>query len=281
MGVDAQYRHLVGRHLAGRCLAGRARLAFAAALLVAALGGVAATAPIAGERIAEGPAGDDCRLALVFALDVSASVDDLEYRLQLDGLAAALEDASVQAALFAGGAPVALAAFEWSGIYRQAPVAGWRIIDGPRALRSFAAQLRTRQRGHGSFATALGRALLHARALLDEAPLCARQVIDVSGDGISNAGVDPRAVHAGAGFAGITINGLVVGTEPAVRRYYERHVVRGPGAFVETARDYRDYARAMRRKLLRELGRITVAGEPGGAAAERVDLPCTLLCPIL
>ncbi|MEO0913156.1 MAG: DUF1194 domain-containing protein [Pseudomonadota bacterium] len=36
--------------------------------------------------------------------------------------------------------------------------------------------------------------------------------------------------------------------------YFESLVIRGPGAFVVEARDYQDYARAMREKLIREIG---------------------------
>ena len=52
-----------------------------------------------------------CRLALLLALDVSSSVDEAEYELQRNGLAAALLSPNVEAAFLSGGAPVALAAF--------------------------------------------------------------------------------------------------------------------------------------------------------------------------
>lgn len=41
--------------------------------------------------LASGPAGAECRQALAVGLDVSASVDDREYRLQVEGLANALD----------------------------------------------------------------------------------------------------------------------------------------------------------------------------------------------
>ncbi|MBD3625021.1 MAG: DUF1194 domain-containing protein, partial [Rhodobacteraceae bacterium] len=40
----------------------------------------------------------------------------------------------------------------------------------------------------------------------------------------------------------------------ALARDYRCFVVRGPGAFVEAAADCEDYARAIRVKLIRELG---------------------------
>ena len=56
-----------------------------------------------------------CRQALALGLDVSGSVDGGEYRLQLDGLAAALREPAVIAAMLSvPSAPVHLAIFEWS-----------------------------------------------------------------------------------------------------------------------------------------------------------------------
>ena len=60
---------------------------------------------------------------------------------------------------------------------------------------------------------------------------------------------------------GVTVNGLVVGaTVVTLSRYYRQFVIQGPGAFVEEAADYADFERAMRRKLLRELGVIEMSG---------------------
>jgi len=68
-----------------------------------------------------------------------------------------------------------------------------------------------------------------------------------------------------AAVAGITVNGLVVGPQAraniskdlsqviSMQAYYRRHVIRGPGAFVETASDYQDFAAAMQRKLEKEM----------------------------
>ncbi|MFC6686684.1 DUF1194 domain-containing protein [Jhaorihella thermophila] len=69
------------------------------------------------------PAAAACRHALALGLDVSGSVDGREYRLQLDGLAAALRDPRVKQALLAmPAAPVRIAVFEWSGPAINAPL---------------------------------------------------------------------------------------------------------------------------------------------------------------
>ena len=53
---------------------------------------------------------------------------------------------------------------------------------------------------------------------------------------------------------GIIINGLpIMADSPDLARYYDTHVIIGPDSFVEPARDFEDYARAIRAKLLKEL----------------------------
>lgn len=203
-----------------------------------------------------------CELALAFALDVSSSVDEAEYRLQLDGLGEALADPSVRAAILAQPGGVALAAYEWSGRYQQVIVAGWTKITDGSGIDAFAERLTAHPRGFDEFPTAIGYALGYGAVLLRDAPPCRRRVIDVSGDGVNNEGFPPEKAYAAFDFAGITVNGLAVaGSDPEVVPFYELRVARGPGSFVEVAADFGDYARAMKRKLLREVG--------GGQLAER------------
>ena len=74
----------------------------------------------------------DCRVALTLALDVSSSVDPAEYRLQVEGLARALEDRAVQDAMFrVPEQGVAVQVFEWSGIYDQSIVVDWTTLRAP------------------------------------------------------------------------------------------------------------------------------------------------------
>ncbi|HUF87220.1 MAG TPA: DUF1194 domain-containing protein [Thermohalobaculum sp.] len=257
MGLDAQYRQLV------RALA---RIALATGL-VAAL--VAAAA---------GPA-QACRLALVFALDVSASVDEAEYRLQLEGLTQALADPAVRTAMLAhGDAPggtVALAAYEWSGARQQAMIAPWTAIRSEAGLDAFVGELAGHKRRYGEFPTAVGYALGYGAVLMRRAPVCARRVIDISGDGVNNDGFGPAAAYREFDFEGVTVNGLVIGGgNLELISFYQLEVAHGPDAFVEVAADFADYARAMRRKLLRELGGDHVArAAPDWLARSQVWIP--------
>ncbi len=44
--------------------------------------------------------------------------------------------------------------------------------------------------------------------------------------------------------------------------YFKAQIIHGPGAFVEVALGYSDYADAMRRKLLRELAALPIGQAP-------------------
>jgi len=222
--------------------------------LVAALGAAAVLAVPADGQV------PDCRLALAFALDVSASVDPGEYRQQLDGLAEALDDPAVRAAILGPGGGIAMAAYEWSGRNQQVMIAGWTLVDTEPELDEFVRAVVTHKRQYGEFPTAIGYALGYGAVLLRDAPACQRKVLDVSGDGPTNDGFGPEEAYRHFDFDRVTVNGLVVGGgDLELIAYYQRVLIHGKGAFTEVAVDYADYANAMRRKLLREIGEDFVA----------------------
>lgn len=203
--------------------------------------------------------GESCRLALLLALDVSSSVDVSEYRLQREGVARALEAPEVRAA-FLGGRPVALSVFEWGGAGAQYVLLDWTVITGSSDIDHAAERVRSARRKAMRSLTGLGDALLFAESHFQDGPICDRKTLDVSGDGITNDGPTVAEAYGERGFSEITVNGLPIGgaegwsDEGSALRYYFDEVIRGSGAFVEPADDYADFARAMRRKLFRELG---------------------------
>jgi len=101
----------------------------------------------------------DCRLALLLALDVSSSVDAREDQLQRGGMVSALISPSVEAAFFATDLPVALAVYEWSGRYNQEVLLDWVMIDSKAALVRAAEVIAKSKRSHNDFPTAMGYAL--------------------------------------------------------------------------------------------------------------------------
>ncbi|MEQ9259299.1 MAG: DUF1194 domain-containing protein [Roseovarius sp.] len=211
-------------------------------------------------------AGATCRQALALGLDVSGSVDAREYRLQADGLAAALLDPQVQAAFLAyPGAPVRLMIFEWSSLTHQRELSGWKEIHSAEDLGEIATRLRaTRPAIVENPSTAIGAAMLYGAVALNAQSECWQKTLDISGDGPANIGRHPRDITE-AEMQGITVNGLVIGPDSASNTtknrenmksllgYYRSYVLRGANAFTETAVTFEDFETAMRRKLIREL----------------------------
>ena len=214
---------------------------------------IAALLPaVAGLAVGAGPA-SACRLALLLALDVSSSVDDIEDRLQRNGLAAALIAPEVQAAFLSGGEPVALSAFEWSGRDAHTTLLDWTLIQSAEDLTAAAETMARSVRVRDDLPTALGWAMGDAAARLARAPRCLQATIDVSGDGVNNEGFPPRIAYRHFPLEGVAVNALAIGGGAELSDWYRGEVIRGPGAFVEVARNYADFERAMRRKLEREV----------------------------
>ena len=205
--------------------------------------------------LAAGPAAAECRLALLLALDISASVDPREDALQRGGLArAVLAPAVVDAFLADPERRVWLSVYEWSGPYAQAGLIDWLEIASAEDLARVAGVLAGSERSRDDLPTAIGYALGHAAGLFRAGPDCAARTLDISGDGRNNEGFPPASAYRAFPLDGVTVNGLAIaGGEAGVAEYYRTEVIRGPGAFVIEADGFRDYERAMRVKLLREL----------------------------
>ena len=195
-----------------------------------------------------------CDTALLLTIDVSNSVDPGEYRLQVDGLADAVLDPQVMDALVQG--QVAVAVMQWSGAEEQAILIPWRQLRTEADVLQFSMEARAQVRAFVLSDTAPAEALAAGLAYLDAAPDCTRRVIDVSGDGTPNAGGDTLPVVRRAERAGVTINGIAIESMGmAITTYYRTSIVTRDG-FVMTARMHRDYPRAIREKILREVARI-------------------------
>jgi len=200
---------------------------------------------------------DAVDLALVLAVDGSASVTFDEFNLIAGGMAAALRESAVIRGLTGGPAHASMAALLlWSGAGAHDVIADWSRIGSVAEARAFADAVDNMPRSVPAGETAIGEALLTALELLARAPANAtRQVVDVVGDGRSNAGIPPGPIRDRMAAAGITINGLcILHEEPDLLQSYTNEVIGGPGAFAVTCKDYAEFGAAMRRKLSREVG---------------------------
>ena len=193
-----------------------------------------------------------CDLALVLAVDVSGSVDNAEFRIQMQGIADGLRDPSVSSALIEANA--ALTVVQWTGSGRQTVTLPWRRVGTPLELFAFAEEVAKAPRRWRNFSTAIGEALVFSTRQFDLVPDCRRRVIDVSGDGSSNEGMAPLDVRDLLSVSDVTVNAIVIeGAEPDLPQYFKDHVIWGGGSFVITAASFDDYPERMRLKLQREV----------------------------
>lgn len=226
-------------------------------------------------------AAQSCRLALALGFDVSRSVDAADYRIQIDGIIAALSDPEIRAAMLEPALPVALAIYEWSGEHEQILVADWRLIRSGADADALVAQVAAHTRRHAGL-TGVGAALAWGHRLLARAPPCLWRTLDISGDGYNNVGPPPARVYARYDFGAITVNGLAIGGhESRILHWYTAEVARGPGAFVEFAPTHRDFAEVFRRKLWRELTEPVLSGlwpplQPASAPASARSIRATV-----
>lgn len=200
--------------------------------------------------------GMEVDLLLVLATDCSYSVDEQEYRLQMEGIAHAFASSEIHDAIADGPlGRIAVIIMQWTDENNQQLVTPWRVIDGRESALAFAAEAETLPRVVGEGATGIGAALQYAARTIENAPFTAlRKVIDLSGDGRNNRGPRPEDVRDAIADRGITINGLAIIDEwPTLDIYFRRSVVAGPHHFVVVANDYEAYAEAIHRKLLMEI----------------------------
>ncbi len=199
-------------------------------------------------------------VALVLAVDCSSSVDAGDFRMQMDGIAAALRNPPFAGAIAAGPhGRIALSLVQWSSRRRQAITMNWRLLTGRPALEMAARDIEKAERNWDPGGTGIAAAIEFSIGHLQNfAFLADRRVIDVSGDGEESEGGDAATARDRAKGRGITINGLpIISGSNRLESYYRRNVVGGPGAFVIPAKDMRSFGDAMARKLLREVASAT------------------------
>ncbi|MEM7424527.1 MAG: DUF1194 domain-containing protein [Pseudomonadota bacterium] len=193
-------------------------------------------------------------IELVLAVDTSLSVNNEEFDLQMRGIANAFRSAEIVnlIGLYDG---VAVTLIQWGGWTSEKNTVPWRLLKSEASILAFADEVQRTKRENVGYFTAIGTAVTASIKSLLENRFAGRLLkIDVSGDGINNAGPRPISVRSVAEELGISINGLAVRTDiESLDDYFRRELIAGPGAFVISARNYGDFGRAMQKKLKREL----------------------------
>jgi hypothetical protein len=206
----------------------------------------------------------DVDLALALGIDISGSIDPDEARLQREGYVAAFRDPVIVKAILGGAnGRIAVAYFEWSDSWMQKLLIDWTLLDSESAIEAFARKLSDAPISIAR-RTSISGAIRYAIPLFGRSPYEAqRKVLDISGDGSNNDGGLVTEMRYEALKEKIVINGLPImndrpnpfgfPNESDLDRYYLHCVTGGPRSFVEVARSFEDFPRAVRKKLLQEV----------------------------
>ena len=192
---------------------------------------------------------------LQLLIDVSGSVDQTEFALQRDGYVAAFQDAAVQAAILdtSNGkvGSIAVQVVFWDSSNNQNIVIDWVHLDSNTAIDDFAtdfAALTDSTSGSTGIAAAISFGIPE---FASNDFMGTRLVQDVSGDGEENNGGNVMAARDAAAAAGITVNGIAIGSE-VLFNYYRDNVVTADG-FVLRSEGFDTFDTGIRRKLLAEI----------------------------
>ncbi|MEI9430301.1 DUF1194 domain-containing protein [Mesorhizobium sp. Cs1299R1N3] len=206
----------------------------------------------------------DVDAAIVFAVDMSASVGSATADMLREGHAAAMYAPEVITAITHNRIGcVGITYFEWSSRGHLHRVLPWTRVCGLNDGKAVASVILKRaQRGYGRAGgdTSISFAIEEGSRLLDQFPGGApRKVIDIASNGTNNDGLPLQQSRLQAIAKGYTINAIVI--NPLIRSvrydltsYFAENVIGGPRAFVIAPASKSDYAVALRRKLVDEIG---------------------------
>jgi len=218
------------------------------------LSGLASLPAVPAALAQPAPAGVD--LALLLAVDASASIDKGLLDFQLRGHAAAFRNKAVEQAIGrAGGNGVGVMLAQFAGPDTLTTLVPWHMLRTGADCEGFAAAIDAAPGVAMGGATALGSAIVRAVALLDRAPFrAARRTIDIVSNGFSNAGLDPLSARGYAASANVAINALAILDEyDWLEGYYADNVITGRGSFVRVADNVDAFAGVLLGKLVTEM----------------------------
>jgi hypothetical protein len=202
--------------------------------------------------------------AVVFAVDVSASIDPDTADLQREGHAAALISPEVISAIASNYLGcISIVYFEWSSPGRTRVVLPWTKICGLQDAEAAAHIISEKgstgfSRG-GRAGTSVSSAIDVGGLFLDQFPGKAyKKVIDISGNGENNDGLPVRSSRSTAVAKGYIINAIAIPAKDQqpgfqLASYFAENVIGGAEAFVATPTGPDDYAVVLRRKLVTEI----------------------------
>jgi len=208
---------------------------------------------------------DRVGMQLILAADVSGSVNPARYKTQQEGYLEALGDSRVLNVIRELDPPaLAITFIAWAR--EQEVMVPWMRVQDAKSMDLFRNRLKNTQRPQIGINTFISKALLFCDRQFDQEFTGGRKVIDVSGDGDDNQGINGvREVRDALIAKGVVINGLPIIVKPpeyifppqppeGLDAYYRRHVVGGDGHVVIESIGFDNFKQAILQKLLLEIG---------------------------
>jgi len=223
-----------------------------------------------GSLTAASAATVDTVLSLV--IDVSASIDSNEYKLQMEGYEKAFRDSDIQNAITDtdggnrnGSIAVNLIQFSSTASERL----GFAVLDSLQDVEDFADAIANVTR-FSSLSTGIGEGIELASSTisdwLDESGNSAsRAVVDVSGDGTNNEGIAPSTARDAALDADVDAINAIAIQSTTLQAYFDNNVVGGTNSFSLFASDFDAFDSAIKRKLKAEITGTNPIPLPAGA----------------
>ena len=240
---------------------------------------LAAVVSIAAVSLAVAVSSEEVDTALIVAIDVSNSVDEKRYKLQMEGIAQALEDPGVIQAIVGGAkGGILFSLVTWSD--QPTWNLPWMHIASEADAKAVAKKVRALPRQGGEFTCMARMMRVVSDKIVPQIPSkAAKVVLDVSGDGRDNCNSQEpiEQVRDELVKYGVTVNGLPIlvgegpemvtpGAAPSAQsylpekrsvdlleRWFIDNVKGGPGSFVLPANGYSDFGRAIRQKFVLEV----------------------------
>ncbi len=113
-------------------------------------------------------------IELVLAVDISLSVDDVEYDLQMTGIANAFRNPEI-IDLIEQQNGVAVTLFQWDEEVDKYHMIPWHLLSDPSTVVSFAAKVEALERSPIRKFTSIGRAIEFGVRLISENKFAGRQ----------------------------------------------------------------------------------------------------------
>ncbi|SEN46951.1 DUF1194 domain-containing protein [Nitrosomonas marina] len=189
----------------------------------------------------------DAELSLV--IDVSGSVSGSEYNLMMDGYANAFRDPVVQNNILTNGSNGAIAvnAIFFASSAFTTSLDSYTLLNSVASINAFANTLDNFGRP-GSGGTNISAGMNKSLSTLtgNNGFESTNLIMDVSGDGTSSIS-STRAARNAAAAAGVTVNGITIGSQ-GINTFYDNNVITNDG-FALHATNFATFEDGVKQKL--------------------------------